>query len=340
MSRRNTIQGFYLDGIEYNPRRIVRNIMLFTFAVEALGAALLSMVFLNAGVEDWFFMGVFHSVSAFCNAGFSPFKTGLLEFDANIPLMCVLMVLIILGGLGFLVLHDLFRYFRGKKPRLSYHSNVVLCMTGALVFGGALLFFIIERNMLYKNMNTLVAWTNALFQSVTTRTAGFEMVPQIGLAHPSRLFTCLLMLAGGAPGSIAGGIKVTTVFVIMLVMLRKPDSYGDIKVFHHRITADTIHTALTYFLKALALLAACVVALSFTERRTSFSLEAIIFEVLSAFDTVGLTLSLTPELSIGGKLVIIAAMFAGRVGLIALAFPAMRHKNYDITYPEGKVLLG
>jgi trk system potassium uptake protein TrkH len=250
------------------------------------------------------------------------------------------MVLIIAGGLGFLVLQDLLHCFQGKKPRLSYHSNVVLCMTSALVLGGALLFFILERDKLYKDMNTVIACTNALFHSVTTRTAGFEMLAQTGLTQPSRLLTCLLMLVGGAPGSIAGGLKVTTVFVVMTVMLRKPDSLGNIKVFHHRITADTINTAVVYFLKAIALLVVCIAALSFTERHTSVGLDAIIFEAFSAFATVGLTLSLTPVLSVGGKLVIIAAMFAGRVGLIALAFPAMRQKNYDITYSEGKVLLG
>ncbi|MDR3343276.1 MAG: hypothetical protein LBT14_10930 [Treponema sp.] len=340
ISRRNTIQGFYLDGMEYNPRRIVRNIVVFTLIIEATGALLLCLVFLSAGIEDWLFMGIFHGVSAFCNAGFSPFAEGLSGFTTHTPLLLILMGLIIAGGLGFIVLHDMLRVFLKRKTRLSYHSRVVLSMTAGLILGGALLFFLIERNRLYSNMDTLSAITNAFFQSVTTRTAGFEIWPQTNLSQPSKLLTDLLMLIGGAPGSIAGGLKVTTIFVIVIVMMRKPDEYGDIKISHHRLNADTINKGVVYFLKAIALLLVCIAALSVTEWHSGVDFGAIIFENFSAFATVGLSLGLTPALSTPGKLVIILAMFAGRVGLIALAFPAMGHKNYDITYPEGSILLG
>lgn len=340
ISRRNTIQGFYLDGMEYNPRRIVRNIVAFTFGIEAVGALFLSLAFLSLGVEDWLFMGIFHGVSAFCNAGFSPFLSGLTEYTTHIPLLLMLMVLIISGGLGFIVLHDIMRVFLKKKTHLSYHSRLVLILSAGFILGGALFFFLIERNRLYSGMDTSAAIINAFFQSVTTRTAGFELVPQGQLSQPSKLLTNLLMLIGGAPGSIAGGLKVTTIFVIALVMMRKPDEYGDIKVFHHRLTTDTINKAVVYFLKAVALLLVSIAALSFTEWQSGADFEAIIFESFSAFATVGLSLGLTPELSTAGKVVIIAVMFAGRVGLIALAFPAMGHKNYDITYPKGSILLG
>jgi trk system potassium uptake protein TrkH len=154
------------------------------------------------------------------------------------------------------------------------------------------------------------------------------------------MLTCLLMLIGGAPGSIAGGIKVTTLFVILVVMLRKPDSEGDIRIFHHRLTGETIHTAGVYFLKALALLLICIIALLWTEKPAGSETGDIIFEVISAFATVGLSLDFTSSLTPGGKLVIIAAMFSGRVGLIALAFPAFRSRNYAVNYPEGVILLG
>ncbi|GHU92725.1 potassium transporter [Spirochaetia bacterium] len=335
--QRNSILNFSINGIEYNPRRIVGNILLLTLCFEAAGAVLLSLIFYYSALDDWAFWGIFHAVTAFCNAGLSPLQPGYLATRPSI--LIILMILTIAGGLGFIVLQDAAQVILRKKTRLSYHSRVVLAMSAVLVFGGALLFFIFERNRLYGEMGGPLAAVNTLFQSVVCRSSGFGVMPQGSLSQPSRMLTGLLMLTGGAPGSIAGGLKVTTIFVIIIVMIRKPDKYGDIKIFHHRLTADTINRAVVYFLKAAALLVLCITALFITEGSGPLA-EAIVFEVLGAFSTAGLTLGLTPDLSTAGKLVILAAMFAGRVGLIALAFPAIGHKNYDVTYPEGSVLLG
>jgi trk system potassium uptake protein TrkH len=339
LMQRTTIQGFYIDGVEYRPRRIVRNIMVFTFSIEMSGAVLLSVLFYAAGVKDWLFMGVFHAVSAFCNTGISLFDTGFTSFNQHIPIMLVLMSLMTLGGVGFIVLQDALIVLRRRKMRLSYHSRIVLAMTVLLVFGGALLFFILERRRLFADMNPPVAVMNAVFQSVNTRSGGFELISQRALSQPSKMLTCLLMLIGGAPGSIAGGIKITIVFVILALIFRKPDAAGDINVFHHRLSAATIHKAVVYVLKALGLLLLCIGALTVSEGLAGKSLGAIIFEGFSAFATVGLSLGLTGELSEAGKWIIIAAMFAGRVGLIALAFPAIRQNKYEISYPEGSLLL-
>ncbi|MHB9291690.1 trk/ktr system potassium uptake protein [Hollandina sp. SP2] len=339
--QRNTIQGFYIDGVEYQPRRIVQNIIGFTVVIEAAGALLLALCFRQAGVENWIFMGVFHAVSAFCNAGISPLADGLIGYAGNTPFLLVLMTLVVLGGLGFIVLQDILEVWLGKKQRLSYHSRIVLVITACLILGGTALIFVLERKRLLSGMVMFPdAWVNALFQSVTTRSGGFEVLPQSSLSQPSKLLTGLLMLIGGAPGSIAGGLKITTVFVVFLVMFRKPDEQGDIKFFHHRLTGETLNKGVVYVLKALALLLVCIAALTVFEGIQGKSLGALVFEVVSAFGTVGLTLSLTPSLSAGGKLIIIAAMFAGRVGLVALAFPAIGRRNYAITYPEGSILLG
>jgi trk system potassium uptake protein TrkH len=343
--QRNSILSFSINGIEYNPRRIVGNILFLTLCFESAGAILLSFAFYRSGVDDWAFLGIFHAVTAFCNAGISPISYGQAGiqpgFLAGRPaILVILMILTIAGGLGFIVLQDAAQVILRKKARLGYHSKVVLLMSAALVFGGALIFFVFERNRLYREMSGPIALVNTLFQSVVCRSSGFEAMPQNLLSQPSRMLACFLMLTGGAPGSIAGGLKVTTVFVILIVMIRKPDKYGDIKIFHHRLTADTINRAVVYALKAAALLVICVTALYITEGFVGNNAEAIAFEVLGAFSTAGLTLGLTPNLSAAGKLVVLAVMFAGRVGLIALAFPAMGQKNYDITYPEGTVLLG
>jgi trk system potassium uptake protein TrkH len=339
MSSRNTIQGFYLNGIEYNPRRIVRNIVLLTLTIEAAGVFALSLLFDNAGVERPVYAGFFHGVSAFCNAGISLFDDSLGSFRGNNLVLIVFGALIMAGSMGFLVLHDMFRIITGKKRRLSYHSLVVIGMSAALSAGCGLVFFIFESGHLYAGLDFWAKLNNAVFHAVAARTAGFQTASPTEYADPSRLLTGILMLIGGAPGSVSGGLKVTTVFVIAAVMMRKPDSQGDIRVRHHRLSAETVNRAVAYFLKAVFLLFVCVFALSVTETRTAASFEQIVFETVSAFATGGLTLDLTPHLTTAGKVVVIAAMFAGRVGLVALAFPSVRHKNYAITYSEGELLL-
>jgi trk system potassium uptake protein TrkH len=339
MIQRTSIQGFYLDGVEYRPRIIVRNILIFTACIETGGAAGLALLFRANGVEDWLFMGVFHAVSAFCNTGISLFETGLLRFNNDVPLMLLISLLIILGGLGFIVIEDLLKLLMGRRRSLSYHSRVVLGMSALLLFGGAVLFYILERRRSFSAMGLDEAFVKALFQSVDTRSAGFAFVPQGGLSRPSKLLACLFMLMGGAPGSIAGGIKITIVFVLLALIFRKPDASGDINVFHHRLGGRTIHRAVVYTLKALALLLLCIGALTVCEGGGGQSLGALVFEVFSAFTTVGLSLGATEKLSAAGKWVIIAAMFAGRVGLAALAFPALRQNTYEISYPEGNLLL-
>jgi trk system potassium uptake protein TrkH len=337
ISKRAAIQGFYTDGVEYRPKRIVRNIIFFTAAIELAGTAVLSLAFRAEGVPDWLFMGLFHGVSAFCNAGVSPLSHRLpAMLGDSLSLSAAIAVLALLGGLGFIVLQDVLEVCLARKRRLSYHSRVVLALSGILVGAGAALFFVFERTGTLAGRGLPGALSASFFQAVMPRSAGFELLPQAALTLPSKFLTGLLMLVGGAPGSIAGGIKVTTVFAVAVLMLMSPDRRGDVRVFHHRLTAATLYRAVVYTLKALALLLACVGALALFEGRRGAG--EIVFEALSAFGTVGLSLGITPFLSAGGKLVIIAAMFAGRVGLAALAFPSAGRNDY--TYPEGTVLLG
>lgn len=338
--RVNTIRNFFLEGVEYDTKKIVRHILSYTLIIEAFGAFLLSIFFYQAGAKDWLFYGIFHAVSAFCNAGFSPFRNNLEGLANNIPVLTVIMALIVLGGIGFIVISDVLRNIFRKKKRLSYHTQVVLSMTGILVALGTIWFLVMEWDRCFADMRFPVALTNAVFQAITPRTAGFNVIPQDLLSQPSKILTLVLMVIGGAPGSFAGGVKVTALFVIIAIMVSKPDKNGDISIRHHRLSAQTIHNAVLFFLKAVGLLIICSIALSVIESYHNVNLTWILFEVFSAFGTVGLTAGLTAELSVWGKIVIIGTMFAGRVGLIALAFPSVRHKNHDITYPEGTILLG
>jgi trk system potassium uptake protein TrkH len=337
---RNTIQGFYLNGIEYNPRRIVRSIVLMTLAIETAGSLILGIIFARAGVSRPIYSGIFHGISAFCNAGISLYDDSLAAFRDNNLLLPVAGALITAGGVGFLVLHDLFRVVTRKKRRLSYHSLVVIGMSVLLTAGSALFFVLFESRHAYAGLDFPAMLNNAVFHALTARTAGFQAFSQTEFGGPSRLLSGILMFVGGAPGSVSGGLKVTTVFVIAAVMMRRPDSQGDIRVGRHRLSAETINRAVVYFLKAVFLLFLCVFALTVTELRSpAASFEQIMFETISAFATAGLTLDFTPRLSSAGKVVVIAAMFAGRVGLVTLAFPSAPHKNYAITYSEGELLI-
>jgi trk system potassium uptake protein TrkH len=314
--------------------------MFFTLGIEFVGALALCVQFKAAGVADPLFTAVFHSVSAFCNAGFSVFSTNLEGFSDNIGILSTISALIVTGGIGFIVIQDIERRARGKRRRLSYHTKVVLAMTSFLIVSFALAFLLLERRRAFAGLSFPAAIANAFFQSITPRTAGFDAVVQSAFSQPSKVLTILLMFIGGAPGSIAGGIKVTTAFVIAAVMAKRPDGHGDITVFKRRLSARTTNDAVVYFLKAAALLAVAAGSLSLIEGLRGVDFSAIIFETVSAFGTVGLSLGITGSLSDAGKLVIIATMFAGRVGLIALAFPALKRSEDLIVYPEGSILLG
>lgn len=337
--RLKTIRGFSVDGVEFDPAKIVRNIVLFTFIIEALGAAVLYSAFSAAGDRTPLFTAVFHSVSAFCNAGFSPFRTSLEDFSRDPLILGTVAVLIVSGGIGFIVLQDLERRARGKRKRLSYHSKLVLGATAVLIFAGAALFWLFERGNAFAGMTAIEQAVNAIFQSVTPRTAGFDAVPQLSLAPPSKFLTILFMFIGGAPGSIAGGIKVTTACMVFLVMVKRPDERGDISALKRRIPFSALNSAVVYFLKALFLLILSAGALSLTEGARGAPFGHAVFESVSAFGTVGLSLDFTSGLSGAGKLVIIATMFAGRVGLVALAFPGIA-KRIRVVYPEADVLVG
>ncbi|HCM26617.1 MAG: hypothetical protein A2Z99_15330 [Treponema sp. GWB1_62_6] len=340
LRRLRTIQSFYVDGVEFDPKKIVRSIVFFTLLIESAGAGLLYMEFKNSGVSRPAFAAVFHSISAFCNAGFSVFSPGLRDHAENAAVLGTISVLIVLGGIGFIVIQDIERCFRGKRRKLSYHSRVVLGMTAFLIIFGAIAFWLLERNGAYGDLGLLDTVMNALFQSITPRTAGFDSVLQSSLSQPSKVLTILLMFIGGAPGSIAGGIKVTTAFVVAIVMLRRPNARGDIAMFRRSLSSKTTNDAVVYFLKAAALLMLSAGALSLIEGLRGVDFSVIVFESVSAFGTVGLSLGLTPELSAAGKLVIIGTMFAGRVGLIAIAFPGAGWRTNAMSYPQGNILLG
>ncbi|MDF1568347.1 MAG: potassium transporter TrkG [Spirochaetaceae bacterium] len=324
-------------------RHMIGSILSTTLIVEGLGAAFLIFAFRRAETEAPVFEGIFHAVSAFCNAGFSLFSSGLVPFRGNVLVNIVLMILIIVGGIGFMVIRDLSRKFREPRKPLMFHTRIMLIAVPLFIIFGWIGYLALDDTEVFTNLPAGERYMAALFQSITTRTAGFNTVDQSSLSATSRWMTLVLMLVGGGSGSTAGGIKVSTAFILFIVLFRGVNERGDIRLLRRRIPSEDVSRAAMFFLKAVALLFISILLLGILERPgyTEFTTSQIIFECVSALGTVGLSMGITGALSIGGKIVIALTMFAGRVGLFSLVIRyAGDRAETLIEYPKGEVLIG
>lgn len=341
---RKILTEFFVDNVEYRPREIIRSVVGFTLGIELAGALLLLPLFYRAGTEEPVFTAVFHAVSAFCNAGFSRFPDSLEGFNTNFPVQAVLMALIITGGLGFVALKDVSLRSRRRVRRLSLHTWLVLVTSVVLWITGALLYRLTEGAGLLADLPEPEKWAAALFQSVTNRTAGFNVLPQGELSALGRVVTLPFMFIGGASGSIAGGIKVTTLALVAAALFSGFEEKGGLAIRGRRIPSTVLNRAFVFFIKALLILFTAFVLLLAAERNHMVHTEPLLnllFETVSAFGTVGLSTGLTGSLTGAGKVVIIATMFAGRVGLFAIALPMFRaFPDSRIDYPREEVLVG
>ncbi|MFW6312381.1 MAG: potassium transporter TrkG [Spirochaetota bacterium] len=344
LQRRAVIREYFIESLEHEPRRILRNIVLSTAAIELLLATALLPGFLESGTARPYFTAVFHAVSAFCNAGFSTFADSLEGFTGNAAITVPIMVGLVAGGLGFVVYQDLARRVIRRRYVLSLHTKLVLVTSGALIVLGLVFYLIVESRGALAGLEGGERLLAALFQSVTPRTAGFNTIPQSQLSAPGTALTLVLMFVGGGPGSIAGGVKVTTVFVIVWAALGRTDDSGDARVFRRKVSSPLVSRATLFVVRALMILVTSLFALGVTEvviAGHDFGFRELAFETFSAFGTVGLSMGITGDLSAAGKLVIIVTMFVGRVGLISLAVPSKaRHWRRLIDYPQGEVLIG
>ena len=322
--------------------KMVRYVLVFTISVQFFGALLLSTQFVpQFGPGKGVFYSIFHSISAFCNAGFDVLGKGnsLMSFNNNIVIMMVISILIIIGGLGFTVWSEL--YTCKSIKRVSIHSKMVILMTTVLVLGGAILMFLFEHN----NSNTIADMSfidklmNSLFASITPRTAGFNSISTEGMSTAGQFLTIILMFIGGSPGSTAGGVKTTTIGVLIVTVISVIKGREDSEVFQRRFSKDLVYKAFTLLFVALTLVIVVTMLLSYTEKGASFI--ALFYETVSAMGTAGLTLGLTPELSSVGRVLIIMMMYLGRVGPLTVVLSITKKKvNSGIKYPEGKILIG
>lgn len=319
--------------------RVFRYLLGFTFAVEALGALILAIRWTPLlGFKKALWFGLFHSISAFNNAGidiFGNFKS-LTDFSSDIVINLVISTLIIIGGLGFYVTYELYHY--RKADKLSLHSKVVLVTTAVLIAAGMLLLLAGEYNHAFKDMPFGSKILAAYFQSVSPRTAGFNTVDLNALFVSSQLLMIVLMFIGASPGSTGGGIKTSTVALLFAAVFSQLKGKKDTEIYERRIESADIFQALTVFLLAACTLILMSYLLAITQ---SGDLIKIVFEVASALGTVGLTLGLTTQLTALGKVIIIFTMFLGRVGPLTLGFAlAYREKQPEIRYVKGKIMIG
>jgi len=331
--------------------RLVRNILLFTFVTEAIGAILLWLCF-----REYFsqtrsgYVAIFHSISAFCNAGFSILPSGLEDFSAHVPINLIVMSLIIVGGLGFTVLTDVVAILlphKTKFRRLSLHSRVVLMSTIALIAGGAVLFWLFElNNPAFAGRPISQQILVSFFQSVTARTAGFNTISIAGVTNATLFLLIFLMFVGASPGSVGGGIKTTTFSIYLIMVISYLRGKQHVEIFGRTIPARIISKAVATTAMAFALIVGSTILLLVFESGNGGNFSHLffidwLFEVVSAFGTVGLSTGVTSYLSPGSKLVIIATMFIGRLGPLGLALSLLgRELEQRYKYPEENVMIG
>lgn len=334
-----SVSTLEVAGVVHLTKRIIKGTLLF----EGIGAVLLALRFIpQFGFIKGIYFGIFHSISAFCNAGFDLMGSfgeysSLTPFYGDIIINVVVMALIVIGGLGFIVWDDIYKNKLCFK-RYRLHSKIVLVTTAILLLGSAVLFYFFEYHYTFAGMTEKDRLLSALFSSVTARTAGFNTVDTAALTDSSKLLTCILMFIGGSSGSTAGGIKTTTIAVIFIFVLANVQRKKGSEIFGRRLEEDSIRKACIVLVINLFLVLTAALIITTAGR---FPLLDILFEVCSAMGTVGMSTGITRSLDNISKIVIILLMYCGRIGSLSFALSFMqRRKTAPVMCPEEKVNIG
>ncbi len=348
LANRDIVDQTLSFGAETNLKVLLKVVFLTAFSLEAFGAVLLFARF----VQDMepgraAYWAVFHSVSAFCNAGFGLSSQSLMAYRDDAFMNLTMAFLIISGGLGFVVLLEISRRVRGLKPHISLHSRVVLWMSGGLIVVGAVGFWLVEFPYTLVGEPLHAQIYAAFFQSVTARTAGFNTVEIGDLGNATLMLMMILMLIGASPGSCGGGIKTTSAAVVLASIWSQFRAREDVVLFQRRVPMETLARAVVITFFSMALITACTLVLLVTEAKVGASYPSdrglfirALFDSTSAYATVGLSTGLTTQLSAIGKLVLTLAMFVGRLGPLTIALAIESRKPQHYRYPAEKVLVG
>jgi trk system potassium uptake protein TrkH len=323
---------------------LIRNIFLYTFVIELAGALLMLPDFvIREGWARGTFYAVFHSISAFNNAGFALYSDNLMGFTRDPLISGVIALLVILGGMGFLVqLNVVGHLARGRRHRLMVHSKLVLTMMAGLLLFGTLAYLGLEWSN-PRTLGPLPLWDKLLasfFQSVTTRTAGFNTLDYGAMGLPVLFISILLMFIGANPGSTGGGIKTSTFYVMMASAWSMVRGRRDIALFKRRIDTETVLRAMTVGLLSIGLVNVMLIALLLLNSRPDVLFVQLFFETVSAFGTVGLSMNTTPLLNPDQHMVLILLMFLGRIGPLTFAVAFSRPEGTELVrYPADRDIL-
>lgn len=340
MVMQEALNQFSISGVI----RLTRYVIIATLLIEIAGAFLLSFRFVpEFGWLKGIFYSIFHSVSAFCNAGFDIMGNykSMTAYSRDPLVSIVIMVLIVLGGLGFAVLADFTRTSQVRK--WSLHTKLVLFMTSILILVGFVVVFTIESGNpatmgSYSFSEKIVA---SFFHAITPRTAGFNTLDIASMRMPTRFMTMVMMFIGGSPGSTAGGIKTTTFGMMILSIVAVFKGSENINFANKRISRDSINKALAVIFISTFWIVIMTFFLIIFE--SEFKMEEVLFESLSAFGTVGLSMGITPYLNEMGKVIITLMMFFGRLGPLTIVIAISRKSSSKgdlLKYPEGKIIVG
>lgn len=330
----------------------IKMILILTFVIELIGALILMYSFIPeyGGYGVW--VSIFISISAFCNAGFDILgvvggqQFGSLTAFAQNAFVCLpVMALIVVGGLGFMVLIDMGDKITRKKKKLATHTKLVLIITAFLIVFGWVAYLATEWNGVLKDMSIGGKILAALFQSITPRTAGFETVSQASLTPVSYMLTLVLMFIGASPSSTGGGVKTTTLAILFLTGIRTLQGERDVNLNRSKVNIVLIKRAITIIMLAILIIILNTIFILIFEgscRNSAITVENALFEVTSAFSTVGLTMGITKTLCVGSKLILCLTMFIGRVGTLTIGCSIAKRKNVNdkIEYTDAKIMIG
>ncbi len=324
--------------------RLARKILIGTALFEGTGAVLLAFRFIpQYGILRGIYYGIFHSISAFCNAGFDLMGfqgqyCSFVNYYDDWLVNLVIMSLIAIGGIGFIVWDDVSRN-RLRVRKYMLHTKIVLLTTGVLIFGGAFLFYLMEKEGVLKDMSAGGCILSSLFASVTARTAGFNTVDVAAMTDGSKFLTILLMFIGGSPGSTAGGIKTTTIVVMLLCLISNIRREKGLNAFGRRIEDDTIKQAAAIMMTNLVLVLG--VSQAIMALQPELVMSDVLFESFSAMGTVGMTTGITRALEPASRVLIILLMYSGRIGTLSFALAFTQQKRISpVKLPVGRITIG
>jgi trk system potassium uptake protein TrkH len=322
-------------------KKLLLKAIFFVLAVEGIGAFSLTLLYLQKfSFLKSLYLGIFSSITAFCNSGFALFDDSMISFANSPSILFVFTILIIAGGLGFFVMVDIYDTYKENRLHLSLHTKVVIYAT-IIIMALSILFFMIEGgSSFFKGKGFFYSISNSIFNAASARTAGFTTIETSAFSEFSKFFIILIMAIGAAPASATGGLKVTTLAIVIAFVRSFVRSDNDVVLFKRRIPEDLVQKAAVIFIVFVLLLAAfTAVLILFEPHKKPIDL---LFETVSAFATTGLSINLTTQnLSIGGQWTIIFAMLTGRIGILTLLLSIIKTKKISrIKYPTERLMAG